>query len=84
MAAISSLAQNPDDHATDKLLSLVQSGGDAQTRQAALSALGQIGTPRARDALIEPRAAARPKRASPRSPASPSSTIRARASSSPI
>ena len=52
MAAITSLAQDPDEHSTDTLLRLVRDS-DPQVRATALSTLGQVGSERAQTALLD-------------------------------
>jgi HEAT repeat protein len=51
VAAITSLAHDPDDHATDMLVRLSRDGS-AEVRTAALETLGQIGSDRAQQALF--------------------------------
>jgi HEAT repeat protein len=60
IAAISSLAQNPDDKSTDSLLRLARDQ-DPQVRSAALSTLGQVGSERAQQAILEASRSGKPE-----------------------
>ena len=60
MAAISSLAQNPDDKSMDQLIRLSKDA-DPQTVQAALGALGQIGSERAQQTLLDASRSGKPE-----------------------
>jgi HEAT repeat protein len=60
MAAISSMAQNPDEASTKKLLDMVHDP-DASVRSTALSTLGQIGSEVAQNALIDASRSGKPE-----------------------
>jgi HEAT repeat protein len=52
VAAISTLAQNPDDRSTETLVRLTRDQ-DPQVRASALSTLGQVGSERAQQAILD-------------------------------
>jgi HEAT repeat protein len=52
VAAVATLAQNPDDRATDTLLGMTRDG-DARVRATALQTLGQVGSERAQLAILD-------------------------------
>jgi HEAT repeat protein len=60
MAAISSLAQNPDEHSTAQLLALSRDS-DPQVRQIALQTLGQVGSEQAQQAILDASRSGKPE-----------------------
>jgi len=60
MAAIHSLAQNPDDKSMDTLIRMAKDG-DASVAQNALMALGQVGSERAQSALLDASRSGKPE-----------------------
>jgi len=60
MAAVNSLAQNPDDKSMDTLIRMAKDG-DASVAQSALMALGQVGSERAQAALLDASRSGKPE-----------------------
>ena len=53
IAAIRSLGANGRDEAVPVLLNIAKTDSDTRARMAAVQALGQIGTPKAKEALLQ-------------------------------